>query len=103
MINSLLDDKMSKKFDSLASKQAKLDTKKRDAVKSFMETTNRQTIKEVFDTVRQNGHPNELKLSEIIEEKYSKGEELEFEDVMALNDLYKSNYEAFANKDIENE
>jgi len=53
--------------------------------------------------VKKYGHPSEKKLSEEIEKKYFSGEELEFNDLMNLDSLYKSNFEKFSKKDDDDE
>ncbi len=103
MINSLFDKGTMKRFDDLAKKQAKLNNKKSDLVKKTMENMDSETLVNVLDIVNKYGHPNEKKLSKEIENKYSSGERLSFDDLMNLDSLYKSNFEKFSNKDAENE
>lgn len=102
MIDSLFDKSTIKKFDSLASQQAKLDEKKQDLVKEIMRKLDPETVKNILSTVKGGGHPNEQKRSEEIEEKYISGEELEFNDLMDLHNLYKSNYKKFIEKGVDN-
>lgn len=103
MIDSLFDKGRMKKFDDLAKKQAKLDDKKHDLVKQTMEKIDSETLAKVLEIVKRYGHPSEKKLSEEIEKKYFSGEELEFDDLMNLDSLYKSNFEKFSKKDVDNE
>lgn len=103
MINSLFDKGTMKKFDALAKKQAKLNSEKSDLVKKTMEKMDSETFINVLNIVNEHGHPNEKKLSKEIENKYSSGERLDFDDLMNLDSLYKSNFENFSNKDVENE
>lgn len=103
MINALFDKGTMKKFDDLAKKQAKLDEKKNNLVKKTMVDIDSDTLKNVLNTAKEYGHPEERKLSEEIENKYISGEKLGFDDLMNLDSLYKSNYRNFSNKDVENE
>lgn len=103
MIDSLFDKGTMKKFDDLARRQAKLDNKKDNLVKNTMENTSSETLINVLDVVKKYGHPNEKKLSEEIENKYLSGDNLEFDDLMNLDSLYKSNFEKFSKKDAYDE
>ena len=103
MINSLFDKGTMKKFDALAQKQAKLNNEKSDLVKKTMEKMDPETLINVLDIVKKYGHPNEKKRSKEIESKYFSGESLDFDDLMNLDSLYKSNFEKFSDKDVENE
>ena len=49
------------------------------------------------------GHPKEKIISQKIEEKYFAGEGLEFNDLINLDSLYKSNYQKFSKKDVTDE
>lgn len=103
MMDSLFEKGEMKRFDSLATKQAKLDEEKRILVKRTMEKMDSDTLLKVFDLVKKSGHPNEKDLSEKIEKKYNSGEALEFNDLINLDNLYKSNYQKFLKKDVKNE
>ena len=103
MVKSLFDKGTMKKFDALAKKQAKLEDKKKNLVKKSMETMNSETLVDVLGIVKKYGHPSEKQLSEEIEKKYFSGEELEFNDLMNLDSLYKSNFEKFSKKDDDDE
>lgn len=92
-----------KKFDNLASKQAKLDGNKKELVKKTMEKIDSDTLTNIFNVVKQYGHPNEQKVSKEIEQKYFSGKELGFNDLVCLDSLYKSNFEKFSKKDEDNE
>lgn len=96
MIGSLFDKGTMKKFDDLANRQAKLDEKKEKLVKKFMENTDSETVVNTLNMVKKYGHPNEKKLSEKIEKKYFSDEGLEFNDLINLDSLYKSNFEKFS-------
>ena len=76
---------------------------KKNLVKKSMETMNSETLVDVLGIVKKYGHPSEKKLSEEIEKKYFSGEELEFNDLMNLDSLYKSNFEKFSKKDDDDE
>lgn len=103
MIDALFDNNTMKKFDDLAKKQAKLDDKKSDLAKKFMESIDSETLVKVLDVVKKYGHPNEKMLSEEIRNKYISGKKLEFDDLINLDSLYKSNYVKFLNKDVYDE
>lgn len=102
MIDSLFDKSTSKKFDGLAKKQAEIDEKKRDLVKETMRKLDSETIINILDIVKSGGHPNEKNRSEEIGKKYFSGAEMEFNDLMDLNNLYKSNYKKFLEKGVNN-
>lgn len=99
MIDSLFDKKTAKKFDDLAAKQAKIDDKKQSLADEFMDKTDSETIKHVLEIVKTHGHPSEKNLSEKIEKKYFSGKTLEFNDLLALDKLYKSNLGNFSKGD----
>ena len=103
MIDSLFDKGTMKKFDDLAYKQAKLDDKKKVLVKKSMEKMDSETLVKVLNIVKKYGHPKEKIISQTIEEKYFAGEELEFNDLINLDSLYKSNYQKFSKKDVADE
>ncbi len=103
MINSLFDKSTMKKFDTLAKKQAELDDKKSDLVKKTMVEMDPETLVNIIETVKKCGHPNEKNLSKEIGDKYSSGETLDFDDLMNLDNLYKSNFKKFSNKDVDDE
>ena len=62
-----------------------------------------ETLVNVFDIVKRYGHPNEKRMSKGLEDKYSSGEGMDFDDLMNLDSLYKSNFEKFSIKDVDNE
>lgn len=103
MIDSLFDEKTAKNFDDLATKQAKLDAKKRNLSEKSMKQLDSQTLKNVFEVVSRYGHPNEKNICDKLNSKYNLGEELEFEDLLTLDNLYKSNFKNFSNKGVDNE
>lgn len=95
MYDSLFDKNIMKKFDDLSHKQAKLTDKKDRLAKNLMEKLDSETIYDVINIVKKYGHPREKKLSQEIEFKYSAGEKLDFDDLMLLDSLYKSNMNNF--------
>lgn len=99
MINSVFDTKTSKKMDKIAIKQAKLDAQKNELVKEAMKNTDAETIEKVMQVIKEFGHPNEKKEITEIEKKYSSGEDLGFNDILNLENLYKSNYMKFKGKE----
>lgn len=102
MLDSLFDKKQAKLFDTIAKKKAKLHTKELSAVEDFMSSNSMETIVKVLDIVDANGHPNEKTLSHELRNKYT-NHTLEFDDIMTLETLYKSNYKYFKNKDENDE
>lgn len=103
MIDSLFDKKTAKKFDTIAEKRAKQATEEREFVNNFMRTTSSETITSVLDVVDKFGHPEEQKISHEFREKYIRGDRLCFDDLMTLENLYKSNYQNYINKGDNNE
>ena len=98
MLDSLFDNKSAKRFDKIAKEKAKIHEKELEAAKDFMRVTSRDTIQNVFDMTEKSGHPEEIELSHQIREKYNGGQNLEFDDIMTLEALYKSNYRVYYNK-----
>lgn len=98
MISSLLDKKTAKLFDKIAKEKALLHQKEEEAVTAFMCTYSKETIYKVLNIVDDNGHPTEKRLAGDLRNKYNTGN-LEFDDIITLDMLYKSNYRFFGNKD----
>ena len=92
MINSLFDRKTAKAFGTIARKKAELHQKELEAAKKFMCDTSSETIIEILDLVDKKGHPEEVRLSQELRNKYQSDSGLEFDDIMRLDMLYKSNY-----------
>lgn len=93
---------MTKRFDTIAKEKAALYKKETAAVEEFMRKNSAKSITQIFEEVEKNGHPKERALSIELKGKYTRGE-FEFDDVMTLNSLYKSNYQLFINKDEHDE
>lgn len=102
LLDSLFNKKQARQFDSIAKKKAKLHTKEISAVVDFMSCNSMETIVMVLDIVDANGHPKEKALSRELRNKYT-SHELEFDDIITLEALYKSNYQYFKNKDEDDE
>ena len=98
MIDSLLDKKLSKKFDTLAEKKASVQKEEDRLCKQFLAQTTRETIVAVLNIVQEFGHPNEQALSQKLKNKYE-NETLSFDDILTLNELYKANYRNMSNKE----
>ncbi len=96
MIDSLFDKKTAKTFDTIAKKKAKLHKQEVEVAKKFMCDTRPETIIEILNLVEQKGHPDEIRLSQEIRNKYQGDRGLEFDDIMSLDILYKSNYKYFS-------
>ena len=97
MIDSLLDKKLSKKFDTLAQKKANIQKEENSLCKQFLAEISSETIVYVLDTVQASGHPGQRRKSEMLRNKYEE-EDLSFDDIMELNELYKSNCRNMSNK-----
>ncbi len=97
MVDSLLDKKLSKKFDTLAEKKADIQKEEDALCKQFLSEVSPETIVYVLDTVQASGHPKQRKASEMLRNKYEE-DELSFDDIMKLNELYKSNCRSISNK-----
>lgn len=98
MIDSLFDNKTAKRFDKIAKEKAKIHEKENAAAKDFLSTTDSETIFNVLDMTDKFGHPKEKELARHIREKYEGAQDLEFDDIMTLQSLYKSNYKSNFNK-----
>lgn len=92
MIDSLFDKKTAKTFATIARKKAELHKREVEAAKKFMCDTSSDTIIEILDLVEKKGHPDEVSLSKELRNKYQGDRGLEFDDIMSLDMLYKSNY-----------
>jgi len=110
MIDSLFNKKLSKKFDSVAHREAKLQKQKEklnkeeaELCKEFMRTTDSETMYTVFSIIEKFGHPNEQNISKNLREKYKNQEDLTFEDLQTLDALYKSNCKNIRNKGEDDE
>lgn len=68
-----------------------------------MEKIDSETLYDVLNIANIYGHPNEQKMSEEIKKRYLSAEDLEFNDLVNLDSLYKSNYEKFQKKVDDNE
>ena len=103
MVDSLFDKSATKKFDDLAKRQAQLNGKKGNLAKETMEKLEVETLVNAFEIIDKFGHPNQKKTSKILKNKYDAGNELDFDDLMSLNIMYKSNIVKALNKDVDNE
>ena len=103
MIDTLFDRKMKKSSDLIAEQKAYLSEQEKIFVREFMEKTEPETLSKIFDVIQKNGHPKEKKKAEELANKYLKGEDFEFDEIMSIDALYRSNLKAFANKDDKNE
>ena len=99
LIDSLLDRKTNKEFKDICAKMAVVQNKKAAFEKKFLQKTSKETINEVLDIIAGFGHPEEVNKSTEIREKYQSGERLDFEDIVSLVSLYKSNYSKCDNKE----
>lgn len=97
MIDSLFDKKLSKKFDTLAGKKANIQKEEDALCKQFLAEISSETIVYVLDTIQATGHPKQRKKSEMLRNKYEE-DDLSFDDIMELNELYKSNCRNMSNK-----
>lgn len=98
VIDSLMDKRMMQKFDRVAKEKAKVYQKEQEAVECFLQNNSKETIMEVLKVVSDKGHPCEQKSAQEIKNKYLENN-LEFDDIMTLDKLYKSNYKEFKNKE----
>jgi len=102
LLDSLFNKKQIKQFNSIDKQKAKLRRKEISAVQEFMNSNCMETIVKILDVVDANGHPKEQAASHELRDKYTY-HELEFEDIMKLAALYKSNYRYFKNSDEKDE
>ena len=102
MIDSLFDKKTAKEFNAIAREKAKVSEKEIKAVKGFLCNTDSKTIVDVFQNIKKYGHPGERKTTTKIQENYEKNT-LSFDDIMTLNELFKSNCKHYINKEEKNE
>lgn len=99
MIDSLMDKKMTQEFDRVAREKAKVCQKEQKAVEHFLQNNSKEMIMEILNVVSDKGHPYEQKSARNIKNKYLE-DNLEFDDIMTLDKLYKSNYKEFKNKEV---
>lgn len=91
MLDSLLDRRTTKKFEALCDKIADIEKQKEKLEKAFMKKTTRETIDSALNIIDQSGHPIDKNASKLLRQKYESGEKLDFEDIVSLIALYKSN------------
>lgn len=91
MIDSLIEEGMMKKCDVLIKKQVKLDDKKREIADKISRKTPPEIVLNILDVSKQKGYIIEQNEAKRIEEKVSSGNELDFDDWIIINNLYKSN------------
>lgn len=87
-------------FNKIAKKKANLNQEELKAIASFKETFSRDTIMDVLDVARKNGHPGDIKLSDDFENNY-KQDTLTVEHIISFNAIYKNNLKYMENKDDE--
>lgn len=103
MANSLIPGMLGYEFDKLAQKKARLAKQENKLMEKFNQKVNAQTLQEVFDIIEAEGKPYEQKTASRIKERYDSGEQLNPEDVMLLDKLYKACGTCLMNKEVENE
>ena len=91
MQDSIFTKKTAKNFSSIAAARTKIANKERSVVAQFMKETDADTMHELFELIKKFGHPSEKNKVELIETKYDSGKDLDFDDIAALELLYKSN------------
>lgn len=103
MNDSIFDNKQTDRiFASLAKKAAKQQQKQTNAAKRFMRETAPDTLREILNTIAENGHPDEQEAVHQLQAKYESKESLDFNDIITLRDLYKSTCCTLRNKDDDN-
>ncbi len=98
MSNSIFTYKTGKAFSSIAAQKAKISNKEKAAVDQFMKETDSVTMEQIFALIEKYGHPSEKNQVNEIKAKYTSGQGLEFDDVISLDLLYKSNCQHMSNK-----
>ena len=98
MSDSIFTHKTGKAFDSIAAQKAKISNKEKAAVDQFMKETDSVTMEQIFALIEKYGHPSEKNQVNGIKEKYASVQGLEFDDVISLDLLYKSNCRHMSNK-----
>lgn len=102
MKDSIFSKNTDKMAELIKKQKAKIQLKENKFISDFMKETDTKTISQIFDIVEKSGHPNEINQIKEIRLKYEKGNELEFDDIISLNDLYLSNIEQFKNNKGDN-
>lgn len=91
-----------KEFSTLAKKAAKLQEQKIRAARKFMSETAPETLREIFNTIEENGHPYEQEAVCELRNKYEDKKSLDFNDIVTLREFYKSICNTLKNKDDNN-
>lgn len=103
MNNSIFENiKTDIKFTALAKKVAKLEEKKKTVSQEFMSETSPETLRDIFKTIEENGHPYEQEAIHQLRTKYENNKSLDFNDILALRNFYKSICNTLKNKDDDN-
>ena len=103
MNDSIFDNKRTDRlFASLGKKAAKQQEKETKAAKRFMHETAPDTLREILNTIEKNGHPHEQEAAHQLQTKYENKEDLDFNDIITLRELYKSTCCTLRNKDDDN-
>ena len=103
MSNTLIPGSLGGKFGRLARRKAKIAELENKLMDEFNLQTTDQTLREVFEIIEKYGKPIEQKTIIEIKERYDAGEQLEFDDVMMMDKIYKACRTCHSNKEAENE
>ena len=103
MANTLIPGWLGYEFELLAKRKAKLSAQENKLVEKFNIKTDDQTIQEVFEIIANKGKPAEKGAAQKIKDKYDSGEQLEFDEIFALDKLYKACGSTLPNKEDDDE
>lgn len=103
MANTLIPGRLGREFKHLANKKAKLGAKEDWLVERFNSKTGDRTIREAIEAIEENGKPSEKEDVKWIKDRYEKGERLEFDEIYALEKLYKACGTSLPNKEEDND
>lgn len=103
MGNTMFPGLLQYEFERHAINKAKIADKESRLMAKFNSKISDQTIREIIDIVQKYGKPIEQKQARLIKERYENGDQLEFDEVMLLNQLYNACKNCLPNKEGGNE
>ena len=102
MANTLIPSRLEAQIEKLNQKKAKITMAEKALREKFDKCCSDRLIREVFENIKSNGKPDQVKKLEVLEQKY---ENCEFgiDEILALNSLYITVGMSISNKENEDE
>ncbi len=103
MKDVLLEGNLLKKIQKISNQKAKLEKKEAEAVGDFLAEIDPADLEKIFKIIEENGHPNEKNECQTLKDKYQKGLLFNVDDLIKLDNLYKTNAKNFSKESPSNE